>query len=399
MPEGARLLASAAKRLRASFDSIREGVRHRGERGRETQDSLIEFLNTHLPKRFRAASGYILDTQNNSISGHVDVMIYDQQDAYVFAPAESSLIVPNDNVAAVIEVKSSLSKAELEDAATKIGAAKALAKLPERPTDFALPNSAIQLISTRGILFAYSSTTSLDATWSNLKELNATTDSDLWIDEVVILDRGTLAYSMQFPVSHATVHYGGKSRDGELHFPLYVIPKIEETADAVLPTFMARLSMHLIHYRRRPAVAMDALLPANLRPRIVGGYWFDTQGKLSEVPQSQIRTDGSPPTKPQQRIVFFDAEDQLVGQIEWLKWSDGHVLAFRVARLPMRELVINTAVMAYKSKVHVLEVQRDLLMTSLLPGAEPPDFARVFELLSAPNVPLRAELFDWRPRT
>src|ERR1044072_6498889 len=48
MPEGARRLASAAKRLRASFDSIREGVRHRGERGRETQDSLIEFLNTHL---------------------------------------------------------------------------------------------------------------------------------------------------------------------------------------------------------------------------------------------------------------------------------------------------------------------------------------------------------------
>jgi hypothetical protein len=395
MPEGARLLALAASRLRASFESIREGVRHRGEQGRETQDSLIDFLNTHLPKRFRAASGYILDAQNNTVSGHVDVLIYDQQDAYVFAPAETSLIVPNDNVAAVIEVKSALSKAELESASEKIRTLKAIPKLPERPTDFALPNSSIQMTATRGILFAYSSTTSLDAVWSNLRALNVSTDSDLWIDEIVVLDKGTIAYSMQLPVSRATMHYGGKSKDGSLHFPVYIIPKLEETVDAVLPTFMARLSMHLIHYRRRPALRMDALMPVTLSPKILGGYWFDTQGKLSEVPQSQINSDGAAPSKPQQRIVFYDANDEYLGQVEWLNWSNGHVLAFRVARLPIAEHIISTLLPYKPLRVHTLEVSPELLMTSLLPGLKPPDFGRVFELLSAPSVPLRAKFFDW----
>ena len=76
---GADMLAAAAGRLRADFDSIRM-LPHKGERGRETQDALIEFLQRHLPKRFTAQSGYVID-RDGTVSRHMDVIVYDQLDA------------------------------------------------------------------------------------------------------------------------------------------------------------------------------------------------------------------------------------------------------------------------------------------------------------------------------
>ena len=394
MPEGAKLFAQAARRLRASFDSIHSGIPHAGERGRETQNALIAFLNKHLPKRFHTASGFILDS-SNTMSGHEDVIVYDQQNAYVFSPAEDSLIVPNDNVAAVIEVKSTLSKAELGDAAEKIAKIKRLTKVPELPTDFAQPHSRLQLTLTRGIVFAYSSLTSLESLWANLRELNTSIDSDLWVDEVVVLDQGSIAYSTQLPVSSAQGHYGGKTSRGAIIFPIYVVPMLYNSPEATLPSFMARLSAHLSHYRLRPAPALDSLLPADESAKSVGGYWFDTLGKLVQVPGSQIRSDGIPPPKPRQRIIFHGSADEVVGQIEWLNWADGHVLAFRVGRLPAPEFVINTALMAYQKPVHTIEVAPGLMVTSLLPGRQPPDFRRVCSILSSPATSLRAELIDF----
>lgn len=257
---------------------------------------MITFLNRHLPKRFRAASGFILDSAD-TLSGHEDVIIYDQQDALVFSPSDDSLIVPNDNVAAVVEVKSTLSKAELTDAAEKIARAKRLVKLPELPTDFAQPNSRIQLTGTRGIVFAYTSLTSLESLWANLRELNTSTDSDSRVDEVVVLDRGSLTYSSQLPVSHAQGHYGGKTSQGAVIFPIYVVPMLYDSPEAALPGFMARLGVHLSYYRRRVGLAVDRLLSADVSAKSIGGYWFSTTGKLVEVPLSQVHADNTPTPK------------------------------------------------------------------------------------------------------
>src|SRR5262245_34910099 len=112
MPKAAELIAASAKRLRADFDAIR-AIPHAGERGRETQDALIALLNKHLPKRFAASSGFAIDPHANTVSPHLDVIVYDQLDALTFAPADGTLMIPNDNVAAVIEVKSTLTKKEL----------------------------------------------------------------------------------------------------------------------------------------------------------------------------------------------------------------------------------------------------------------------------------------------
>ncbi len=56
---------------------------HYGERGTESEIILQKFLNEHLPKRFSADTGLIID-DNNKISSQIDVIIYDSLNSPVY---------------------------------------------------------------------------------------------------------------------------------------------------------------------------------------------------------------------------------------------------------------------------------------------------------------------------
>ena len=117
------LIKEAGAHLRAEFEFIKSTNPHYGERGAEAENILIEFLNKHLPKRFAAASGFVIDRANN-ISSQMDVLIYDALNSPVYRKQERVSILPSDNVATAIEVKSKLNKAELQDASIKISSVK-----------------------------------------------------------------------------------------------------------------------------------------------------------------------------------------------------------------------------------------------------------------------------------
>jgi hypothetical protein len=387
MPKGAELLAQAGKRLRANFESIREGIPHSGERGRETQDALMKFLNAHLPKRYTSTSGFIIDSRN-TVSRHLDAIVYDQLDALAFSPAEGTLIIPNDNVAAVLEVKSTLSKAELEAAADQIAHVKALVKLPPQPSDAPLAEGGLQLTATRGIVFGYSSATSIDSLAANLEEINAASDSDLWIDEIAILDRGCISYAMSVPVSGARMLYGGKASPNAIPFPTYVVLEVSSSPEAVLPSFMARLTSHLTHYRRRPGVRLDMLIPQGLSPKPRGAYWFNTGGKLIPVPGSMIGS-GSPAPKPAVRLTFLNGSGQEIGRAEWFSWADGHVWALNLDGLPAPGLVADALFRPYGRNIKSIPAGQHLQLTNILPGTVPPDMERTLENLSGPHLPFR----------
>jgi hypothetical protein len=75
-------ISNAAKKLRDDFEHIRETISHSGEKGGETEDKVREFLNGHMPKRFHATKGFVIDT-DNQMSDHQDVIIYDEQSSAV----------------------------------------------------------------------------------------------------------------------------------------------------------------------------------------------------------------------------------------------------------------------------------------------------------------------------
>ncbi|MGB2869780.1 MAG: DUF6602 domain-containing protein [Bacteroidota bacterium] len=63
----AELIKSAAELLRAEFETIRKTVPHYGESGEEVENIVRTFLNSYLPKRFRADPGFILDSKNQFV--------------------------------------------------------------------------------------------------------------------------------------------------------------------------------------------------------------------------------------------------------------------------------------------------------------------------------------------
>jgi hypothetical protein len=91
-PKGSELLAAASRKLRADFNYRRETNPHPGEKGREFEDLIIEFLNHHLPKRFHASRGFVVDSIGR-MTGHTDVILYDQLEALVFRSDADNLIV------------------------------------------------------------------------------------------------------------------------------------------------------------------------------------------------------------------------------------------------------------------------------------------------------------------
>lgn len=117
------LLIAAGKQLRSDFEYTKTTSTHGGNQGGEAEKILIKFLNTHLPQRFKSSSGFVIDYEGN-ISKQSDVLIYDALNSPIYKSSDEGLILLSDNVASVIEVKSTLTKKKLKDAAEKIASVK-----------------------------------------------------------------------------------------------------------------------------------------------------------------------------------------------------------------------------------------------------------------------------------
>jgi len=119
------LFESTAKVMAAEFDRARAAVQHHGDRGGNLELLLATFLRDHLPNRYGVIKGEAI-TKNGQHSHAIDIMIYDKATCPVLY-SSGTAVVPIEGVFGIIEVKSSLSKAELEDAAAKIRKFKELA--------------------------------------------------------------------------------------------------------------------------------------------------------------------------------------------------------------------------------------------------------------------------------
>jgi len=150
------LFMQAARRLKSDFDYFRETNPHSATKGSEAEKVLREFLSNHLPQRFRAATGILIDTKN-SLSKQTDVIIYDALSSSVYRFSEDAMILPVDTVGSVIEVKSRLTSDELLDGYEKIASAKALRKSPSSEMDREATGSKLKMASTLGVILAFTS--------------------------------------------------------------------------------------------------------------------------------------------------------------------------------------------------------------------------------------------------
>jgi len=320
------LLSSAGKKLQDHFEYLKKTNPHYGERGTEAQDILIEFLNDHLPKRYAATSGIIIDNKN-SISPQIDVIIYDAVNSPVYRKDNRVMILPSDNTAVSIEVKSNLSKKELVDAANKIKKAKQLKKTPITNVDQEVTKGGSSISQTLGVVFAYSASSSLEALAKNLVEINNQIDAHLWIDLVAVLDKGIISYAIKQPLNpDISGSFGGIPDAEPIPLPYYITLGISNLGERTINEFFTRMLSHLTFFRKRSSIDLSIVMGGvNRQMMAINSYQFNSKGRVAVADDEHM----SGKFHFESNIYFYKKRnDKYIGNIGFVKWKDGGVVFY-----------------------------------------------------------------------
>jgi len=100
-------------------------IEHGPTAGAATERHWIALFERYLPKRYRASSAFVIDSRG-SRSRQIDIAIYDHFYSPLLFPQESAVHIPAESVYAVFEVKPSMSRPQMRDAAAKVASVRAL---------------------------------------------------------------------------------------------------------------------------------------------------------------------------------------------------------------------------------------------------------------------------------
>lgn len=183
------MLAAIEAGLSAEF-SRSSAIQHSGDKGESREKHLQDALAKHLPWRFGITKGAAF-LRDGSQSSAMDIMIYDKINTALLLNDQNSLVqLPSIN--GVIEVKSTLSKAELTDAFKKMVGFKALGSMGSIRMD------GKSMVVTNGhwpfgYVFAYSlGDNSLDSLFANVQDLMCEVADEHLPDAVVVLGHGII---------------------------------------------------------------------------------------------------------------------------------------------------------------------------------------------------------------
>lgn len=319
------LIQSAGKQLRQDFEEIQQNNPHAAESGAEAELILKTFLKDRLPRRFDIESGLVVGP-DGTVSKQTDLIIFDALNSPVYRKGPKVYILPRDNVAAVIEVKSKLNKDELKDAANKIASVKKIKASPITNIDQPVTFSDMIMTNTLGCVFAFDSYTSLITLSDNLKEINSNYESSDWIDLVVVLDKGYIGYAIQMPFgSYFPGWFGGTSTDEFPVPPYYIHLMKHESGDLTLNHFFIRLMAHLTFFRKRTSIDFGSVLgPDPSQSMTIQGYQYNLSRKLVQTEESHLAAKFK---NPHIRFNIYSKKDRVFkGQVCLLPWQDGAVI-------------------------------------------------------------------------
>lgn len=321
-----QLFADAAKKLVSDFAYIRSSNPHAGDRGEEAEEVVKTFLNNHIPQRFKAVSGVVID-QDNSLSKQTDVIVYDALSSPVFRYGEKTQILPVDTVAAVMEVKSRLTKDELKDGYQKIASVKALKKTPLTRVDKLPTGSEMAGAGTFGIVFGFDSDASLETLAENAKELNCSYSSELWPDIIVVLEKGVINYHMAYPGGDLGGEFMPPCTPDFAPPPLFIHLSVRQEPSFALNRFFTLLLAHLTFFPHRVSTPpFEAMFSGSSNKAfLLTAYQFDTQLKLRPVPGEMYVGH----ERPYLRLKISSRDGQLLGFLQFVPWQDGAVLSWR----------------------------------------------------------------------
>ena len=127
------LFKHISETMKKESDQIREQYDHKSSSGHNREEIVRNFLRRYLPERFGISTGTVISAKGDR-SNQCDIIIFDKQNSVSLYPAEHpNKLWPVESVYAVIEVKASLNKKELNKS---INDCKKLKELEKKIPDF-----------------------------------------------------------------------------------------------------------------------------------------------------------------------------------------------------------------------------------------------------------------------
>lgn len=117
--------------MKAELEKTRSAIPHAGEKGQINEEIFRDFLSKYLPKSLDISTGFVIDT-NGGISRQLDIIISDVAKTPIFFENGEGnkriRVVPVECVYAIIEVKTKLTKQEIDNCLVNMESVKKLEK-------------------------------------------------------------------------------------------------------------------------------------------------------------------------------------------------------------------------------------------------------------------------------
>jgi hypothetical protein len=175
-------------------------IEHGPTAGAATERHWIALFERYLPKRYRASSAFVIDSRGNR-SRQIDIAIYDHFYSPLLFPQEGAVHIPAESVYAVFEVKPSMSRPLVRDAAAKVASVRALHRTSATVISAGTRCPAVRPNRILGGLLAASSVWGEATFAANIAPAVAEHKGQEQLDLVCCLEHGTLEYIRAVRVS------------------------------------------------------------------------------------------------------------------------------------------------------------------------------------------------------
>lgn len=119
------LLAGLHNDIEHRLRTARETFGHPTTKGDASETVWLQMLATYLPKRYRAKTAHVVDSEGH-FSEQIDVLVFDQQYSPFIFDFEGETVVPAESVYAVFEAKQTINASQVAYAQKKVASVRQL---------------------------------------------------------------------------------------------------------------------------------------------------------------------------------------------------------------------------------------------------------------------------------
>ncbi len=292
---------------------------------------------------------------------------------------------PAANVACVFYTARILTADELRTGYARIGAVKRL-KRPPCPKGITHPMNDVPL----GIIFCVESESSLEGVAEQMMALNRTTPSCEWPDMVVVLQKGTINYAVQFEGDRIKGNFLLPNTTDFPVMPMYAHVFVRGVGLHSLNRMCGFLFMHLEIFS--PGVKLPenaAVEGVSSMGMTLGAYQFNLKRELVPVPDEMRMDRGAGLRNLPFRIETLKGE--LLSHVQFIPWQEGGAVRI-IGKMPLESLLV------YLGRVmrdaHIIP-QENARISSVLPITRA-DFLKALQTFQArSNMRVKPEQPSW----